>query len=192
MTTMQIILLAASAFFAFKIYEHMQGLQDPDGTDEAKEAIEERINIDALVEEADRAYDAGRLLEARELLQKAHAHDSSIPELANRLGFVLSAMGNNEEALKLYNHSLSLQEEDVTHLAIASQLRTLGRLDEAQTHYKRAIELDPEYEVTYFNYGNLLVEMKRVAEAKMMYEKALEIEPELEAAQEELDRLNGR
>jgi len=32
---MQIILLAASAFFAFKIYEHMQGLQDPDGSEEA-------------------------------------------------------------------------------------------------------------------------------------------------------------
>ena len=192
MTIMQIILLGASAFFAFKIYEHMQGLQDPDGSESMNEQIEEQVNIDALVDEADRAYDAGRLLEARELLQKAHNHDSNIPELANRLGFVLSSMGNNEEALKLYNHSLSLQEEDVTHLAIASQLKTLGRLDEAAEHYKRAIELDPEYEVTYFNYANLLVEMKRIAEAKMMYEKALEIEPELEAAQEELDRLNGK
>jgi tetratricopeptide (TPR) repeat protein len=192
MTIMQIILLGASAFFAFKIYEHMQSLQDSDGSESMNEQIEEQVNIDALVEEADKAYDAGRLLEARELLQKAHAYDNSIPELANRLGFVLSAMGNNEDALKLYNHSLSLQEEDVTHLAIASQLKTLGRLDEAAEHYKRAIELDPEYEVTYFNYANLLVEMKRVAEAKMMYEKALEIEPELEAAQEELDRLNGK
>ena len=192
MTIMQIILLGASAFFAFKIYEHMQGLQDSDGSEDTNEQVEEQINIDALVEEADKAYDAGRLLEARELLQKAHAHDSSIPELANRLGFVLSAMGNHDEALKLYNHSLTLQEEDVTHLAIASQLKALERFDEAADHYKRAIELDPEYEVTYFNYANLLVEMKRIAEAKMMYEKALEIEPELEAAQEELDRLNGK
>ena len=192
MTIMQIILLGASAFFAFKIYEHMQGLQDPDSSENANEQVEEKINIDALVEEADKAYDAGHLLEARELLQKAHAHDSNIPELANRLGFVLSAMGNHDEALKLYSHSLSLQEEDVTHLAIASQLKALGRLDEAADHYKRAIELDPEYEVTYFNYANLLVEMKRVAEAKMMYEKALKIEPGLEAAQEELDKLNGK
>ena len=192
MTIMQIILLGASAFFAFKIYEHMQGLQDPDGTEDVQEQVEEQVNIDALVEEADKAYDAGRLLEARELLQQAHDHDNSIPELANRLGFILSAMGNYAEALKLYNHSLSLQEEDVTHLAIASQLKVLGRLDEAADHYKRAIELDPEYEVTYFNYANLLVEMKRNAEAKMMYEKALEIEPTLEAAQEELDKLNGK
>ena len=192
MTIMQIILLAASAFFAFKIYEHMQGLQDPDGSETVNEPEIEQVNIDALVEEADKAYDDGRLLEARELLQKAHAHDSSIPELANRLGFVLSAMGNHDEALKLYNHSLSLQEEDVTHLAIASQLKALGRLDEAADHYKRAIELDPEYEVSYFNYANLLVDMKRIAEAKMMYEKALEIEPALEAAQEELDKLNGK
>ncbi len=192
MTIMQIILLGASAFFAFKIYEHVQGLQERDGMADEPEVIEEHVDIDALVEEADKAYDAGRLLEARELLQKAHNHDSSVPELANRLGFVLSAMGNNEEALKLYSHSLSLQEEDVTHLAIASQLKVLGRLDEAADHYKRAIELDPEYEVSYFNYANLLVDMKRVAEAKMMYEKALEVEPGLEAAQEELDKLNGK
>ncbi len=192
MTIMQIILLAASAFFAFKIYEHMQGLKDPDGSNETDKAITDRIDVDALVEEADKAYDAGRLLEARELLQKAHDHDSNIPELANRLGFVMSAMGNHEDALKLYSHALTLQEDDVTHLAMASELKAMGRLDEAQDHYKRAIELDPEYEVTYFNYGNLLVEMKRIAEAKMMYEKALEIEPELTAAQEELEKLNGR
>jgi len=192
MTIMQLILLGASAFFAFKIYEHVQGLQDADDNQTEAETKEERIDIDALVEEADKAYDAGRLLEARELLQKAHNHDRTIPELSNRLGFVLSQMGNHEEALKLYNHALTLREEDVTHLAIASELRALGRLDEAQEHYKRAIEIDPEYEVTYFNYANLLVDMKRIAEAKMMYEKALEIEPTLDAAKEELEKLNGR
>lgn len=192
MTIMQIILLAASAFFAFKVYEHMQGLKDPEGSETASQKIEEKFDIDALVEEADKAYDAGRLLEARELLQKAQNHDSSIPELSNRLGFVLSQMGNHQEALKLYNHSLTLKEEDVTHLAIASELRALGRLDEAEEHYKRAIKLDPEYEVAYFNYANLLVDMKRNAEAKMMYEKALEIAPDLDAAKEELEKLNAR
>ncbi len=192
MTIMQLILLGASAFFAFKVYEHMQGLQDSDETMDEAEVIEEKVDIDALVEEADKAYDAGHLLEARELLQKAHDHDSSVPELANRLGFVLGKMGNHEEALKLYNHALSLREEDVTHLAIASQLRELGRFDEAEEHYKKAISLDGEYEVTYFNYANLLVDMKRIAEAKMMYEKALEIAPDLEAAKEELEKLNGK
>lgn len=190
MTLMQIILLGASAFFAFKVYEHMQGLQDPD--EQASQPQEESINIEALVEEADKAYDAGHLLEARELLKKAHDHDPSIPELANRLGFVLSQMGNHEEALKLYNHALSLREDDVTHLAIASELKTLKRFDEAEEHYKRAIVLDDTYEVSYFNYANLLVDMNRITEAKMMYERALEIEPDLDAAKEELEKLNGR
>ncbi len=192
MTIMQLILLGASAFFAFKVYEHMQGLQDSDETIDESNMIEEKVDIDALVDEADKAYDAGHLLEARELLQKAYDHDSTIPELANRLGFVLSQMGNHDEALKLYRHSLTLKEEDVTHLAIASELRSMGRLDEAEEHYKKAIALDPKYEVTYFNYANLLVDMNRIAEAKMMYEKALEIEPELNAAKEELEKLNGK
>ncbi len=190
MTIIQIILLAASAFFAFKIYEHTQGLQDPQESQSEPEV--KRVDIEALVEEADKAYDAGHLLEARELLKQAHEHNRSIPELSNRLGFVTSQMGNHEESLKLYNHSLSLKEDDVTHLAIASELKALGRLDEAEEHYKKAIALDPEYEVTYFNYANLLVDMKRIAEAKMMYERALEIAPDLDAAKEELERLNGR
>jgi len=189
MTLMQIILLAATAFFAYKVYEHMQGLKDPE---ENGRPMLEEIDIDALVDEADRAFDAGRMLEARELLQKAYVHDDTIPELANRLGFVLSAMGNHDEALKLYNDSLRLREEDVTHLAIASQLRSLGRLDESQEHYRRAIELDPKYEVTYFNYANLLVEMGETEKAKTMYQKALEIEPGLEAAKEELEKLDER
>ena len=191
MTIMQIILLGASAFFAFKIYEHVQGLQDPEA-DEAEKKIEPTVNIDALVDEADKAYDAGRLLETRELLQQAHNADSSIPELTNRLGFVVSQMGNHDEALKLYSHALSLKEDDVTHLAIASELKALERFDEAEEHYKAAIAIDDEYEVSYFNYANLLVDMKRIAEAKMMYERALEIEPDLEAAKEELEKLNGR
>ncbi|MCJ7765046.1 MAG: tetratricopeptide repeat protein [Thiovulaceae bacterium] len=189
MSLMQIILLAVTVFFAYKVYEHIQGLEEPE---ERGQTLPEQIDIDALVDEADRAFGAGRMLEARELLQKAYAHDDSIPELANRLGFVLSAMGNNEEALKLYLHALSLKEEDVTHLAIASQLRTLGRLDESQEHYRRAIELDDNYEVSYFNYANLLVEMGETDEAKAMYQKALEVEPELEAAKEELEKLNGQ
>ena len=191
MSIMQLILLGASAFFAFKIYEHVQGLQDPEAGEVEKEA-EPTVNIDALVDEADKAYDAGRLLEARELLQQAHNADSSIPELTNRLGFVVSQMGNHEEALKLYNHALTLKEDDVTHLAIASELKTLARLDEAEVHYKAAIALDDQYEVSYFNYANLLVDMSRIAEAKTMYERALEIEPDLDAAKEELEKLNGR
>ena len=189
MTLMQIILLGASAFFAFKIYEHVQSLKDPE---ENPEPEAEAVNIEALVDEADKAYDAGHLLEARELLKKAHEHDPSIPELTNRLGFVVSKMGNHDEALNLYNHALTLKEDDVTHLAIASELKTLGRFDEAEQHYKKAIGIDDQYEVTYFNYANLLVEMKRIAEAKMMYERALEINPDLDAAKEELERLNGR
>ncbi|MBU1641881.1 tetratricopeptide repeat protein [bacterium] len=189
MNTMQIILLVVTAFFAYKVYEHMQGLNDPE---ENGQPMLEEIDIDAIVDAADRAFDAGRMLEARELLQKAYAHDDSIPELANRLGFVLSAMGNHEEALKLYLHSLALKDEDVTHLAIASQLRTLGRLEESQEHYEKALQLDANYEVTYFNYGNLLVEMGETEKAKAMYQKALEIEPELEAAKEELEKLDGR
>ena len=188
MSMIQIILLGASAFFAFKIYEHVQQLQDKE-EDIIEEPLSPQVDIDALVEAADKAYDAGNMQEARQLLQEAYDADDTIAELAKRLGFVLAQMQQYEEALTLYNRALELDEEDVTHLAIASVQKNLGNFEAAERHYERAIALDDRYEVSYFNYANLLVDMGKKDEAIKMYEKALEIAPDLEAAQEELEKL---
>jgi len=188
MSMIQIILLGASAFFAFKIYEHVQQLQDKE-EDIIEEPLSPQVDIDALVEAADKAYDAGNMQEARQLLQEAYDADDTIAELAKRLGFVLAQMQQYEEALTLYNRALELDEEDVTHLAIASVQKSLGNFEAAERHYERAIALDDRYEVSYFNYANLLVDMGKKDEAIKMYEKALEITPDLEAAQEELEKL---
>jgi len=184
----QIILLGASAFFAFKIYEHVQQLQDKE-EDVIEAPLSPKVDIDALVEAADKAYDTGNMQEARQLLQEAYEADDTIAELAKRLGFVLAQMQQYEEALILYNRALELDEEDVTHLAIASVQKNLGNFEAAERHYERAIALDDRYEVSYFNYANLLVDMGKKDEAIKMYEKALEIAPDLEAAQEELEKL---
>ena len=48
----------------------------------------------------------------------------------------------------------------------------------AATYFKKAIEADPSYYVTYFNYGVLLFGQRQFREAIEMHEKAVELKPD--------------
>ena len=77
----------------------------------------------------------------------------------------------------------------MTHNALATLLASMDRLQEAEEHYKRALEIDSDYELAWFNYANLMLRLERPEEAKKMYQKALEINPDFKEAGEELEKL---
>ena len=69
-----------------------------------------------------------------------------------------------------------------TNLGVA--LQTDGRLEEAETHYRRAIAFDPDYGPPYVNLGialmargDGLVRMNRENEAIQAYREALQLNP---------------
>lgn len=189
MTLFQIILLVATAFFAYKVYEHVQSLQD-EGTkgrfgDEPVPTDPQR-----LVEQADAAYKAGDVLRARVLLEDAERREPNDPQILNRLAYVLGKTGDSSAAVAKYEASLAIEDDDVTHNALASVLKSEGRFDEAEKHYEAALAIDDRYEVTYYNYGNLLAERGDTEGAKQMYEKALSIKEDFTEAREELEKLS--
>ncbi len=51
----------------------------------------------------------------------------------------------------------------------------MKRPEEAEEHYKRALELRKDYAEAHNNYGNLLAEMKRPEDAEKEYKRALEL-----------------
>ena len=55
----------------------------------------------------------------------------------------------------------------------------LNRKDEAEEHYKKAIELNPNYAVAHSNYANLLTGLKRFNEAEKHYLDAIKANPNL-------------
>jgi len=192
MTVFQMILLAATAFFAYRIFEHVQGLEDPKQDDaQANNKIKySPFDPDILVEQADDAYKRGDLNHAARLLREAKSKEPNNPEILNRYAFVLAKKGEVEEAIEHYERSLKMDpNDDLAHNAIATLLRETNRLYEAQEHLKAALDIDDNYEETYFNYGNLLVSMNDLEGAKMMYEKALEIKPDFKEATIELEKL---
>jgi len=60
--------------------------------------------------------------------------------------------------------------------------RQAGRLDEAITHYKKALEINPRYAEAHFNLGNAFVHVGQPKEAAAQYNQALQLHPRYPAA----------
>ena len=127
----------------------------------------------------------GVISAAKELLEEAP--DSIYPHYA--LGTAYSKLGDNENAIYHCRRFIEIDPiaGDVTfkseNLAttqnnLAVCLKTLGFLDEAEGHFKEALELDAEFAAAYNNYGNLLNDKARLEEARDCFIRAIEIKPE--------------
>ena len=197
MTVFQLLLLGASAFFAFKIFEHIQTLQEPQEENNNTNNDEPRsaeafspFDPEALVQKADEAFEQGDLKRALALLSEADAKEPQNSETLFKLGFILQQRDENDEALTYYKKALEVdKEKEYIHNAMASIYKINGEYTSAKMHLNASLAIDDENAITYYNYGNLLVDMEHKDEAKDMYKKALEINPDFNEAKEELERL---
>lgn len=189
MTPFQILMVVATAFFAFKIYEHVQQMEEPErargGSGETSPGPNE------LVEQADAAYESGDLGRAKALLAEADVMAPETPEILNKLAFILAKEGDDARAVEHYERSLRIDGgDDLAHNALASLYRKQGAFEKAREHYEAALAIDDAYEVTCFNYANLLVDMGKKEEAKAMYDRALELKPDFMQAKFEREKLS--
>ncbi len=188
MTLFQIIMLAASAFFAFKVYEHIQALQDiePKRSDAAPSSFDPQ----ALVQRAEEAFDEGDLPKALSLFVEANAKEPQDSDVLFKMGYILQQLGNNSEALQYYKEALEGdRENEYIHNSIASVYRAEGEFVSAKLHLSASLGINDKNPITYYNYGNLLVDMKHLDEAKTMYKKAIELKEDFQEAKEELEKL---
>lgn len=77
---------------------------------------------------------------------------------------------------RLYRWALDAGLDDcLAHYNYARILQHYGQCEEAETHYRRAIELHPKYHSAYNNLGNVLCLQGRYQEAEEAYRQALVI-----------------
>ena len=57
-------------------------------------------------------------------------------------------------------------------------LRELGKLDEAEASYRKAIALKPDYVEAHFNLGNTLKKLNKLREAEESYGHAIDLQPD--------------
>jgi len=163
MTLFQLLMLGASAFFAFKIYEHIQTLKDPEeqgDRDTPKRTAEAFSTFDSteLIETADEEVLNHNLDKALAIYSEANIKEPNNGETLFKMGYVLGMQKRYEEALE---------------------------------YYKEALEADPENPFTHLEMAYIYIEEKDKASARMHLNRALELDSELEKAKIELEKLNA-
>jgi type IV pilus assembly protein PilF len=91
------------------------------------------------------------------------------------LGINAQSAGDVRSALKEFEESLKLDPDFAdAHNAIAVLLHlSFDRKDEAEKHYKQALEIRPNFSEAKVNLGNLYLDQGRLDEAITLYEQAL-------------------
>ena len=203
MTLFQLMMLGASAYFAFEIYKHIQTLKEPEKkrlnfgkNEESEERSAEAFSTfspEYLVDKADKSFEEKEYEKALALLVEANAKEPNNPEILFKLGFISHKNGENQKAIVYYKELLEIDENDeYTHNAMASIYRENREFTSAKIHLKKSLDIDNTNPITYYNYGNLLVDTESFEEAMDMYEKAIELNPNFEEAKEELVTLKEK
>ena len=65
----------------------------------------------------------------------------------------------------------------LAHNNLGNDLFERGQVDEAMTHYKRAVDIEPHYATAHYNLGGVLRQKGQPDEAIAQFRKALEIQP---------------
>ncbi|MEA1918170.1 MAG: tetratricopeptide repeat protein [Campylobacterota bacterium] len=195
MNIFQLLMLAASAFFAYKVYEHVQTLKDEPKSGDGSEDLKKKTpltSIETMVSDANKAYERADYNRAIMMLNTAHSHDENNTEILNKLAFVQTKDNKIDMAIDNYVKSLEIDfNNDIVHNAIAQLYVKKGDNDKAIWHYEEALKIDSEYADTYYNYATLLEKMGEVSTASEYYVKAYELDSDLTNAKDALERLNG-
>ncbi|MCD6190797.1 MAG: tetratricopeptide repeat protein [Sulfurimonas sp.] len=199
MTVFQLLMLGASAFFAFKIFQHIQTLQDPqpssqDDSENAQRSADAFSTFDSssLIEKGDEALEGGDLQKALAIYSEANIKEPNSAETLFKMGYTLGLQDRDDEALDYYKEVLELDKSNTyTHQAMASIYRKNGEFASAKLHLNALVDIDDSNPITFYNYGNLLVDMEHLEEAKKMYINAIELNPDFVEAKEELEKLQA-
>jgi tetratricopeptide (TPR) repeat protein len=151
-------MLGGSAYFAFKIYEHIQTLQDPQEkndfeTNSTDIVVDEARTADAfsifdsstLIEKADEARENEDLDKAIALYREANIKEPKNAEVLFKMGYTLSQAKRNDEALEYLLESIEVDDENpFAYKTISEDYAELGDDDKADEYYKIAKELDED------------------------------------------------
>lgn len=109
-------------------------------------------------------------------------------EARRELAYALSLAGDTAAALDHYRLALAMGYDSlVLRYDLANLFLDLADYEEAETNYRRAIELDPTYAPAFNNLGTALAMQNRFAEAVALFERALQLDPNYTQARANID-----
>ena len=154
MTIFQLLMLGASAFFAYKIYEHIQTLQDPqdgekgNGRAQTPQRTAEAFSTfesSSLIEKADEARENGELDKALAIYSEANIKEPHNAETLFKMGYTLKEQERYDEAVEYFIESLEQDDANpFSYLELSNVYKELGDEEKAQKCYEKAIAIEPD------------------------------------------------
>lgn len=156
MTILQLIMLGGSGYFAFKIYEHIQTLKDPqnsqnnDSQESGNKSTEVRtmdsfstFDSSNLLEKADEERENKNYEKAVTLYREAEIKDPKNAEILFKMGITLSLVDREEEALEYLEESIEVDKGNpFAYIEVAKLYEKLGDKEKADMYTKKAADLD--------------------------------------------------
>jgi Tfp pilus assembly protein PilF len=140
--------------------------------------------IQAMVQQALRHHQAGRLAEAERMYQQVLAIDPRHADALHLLGMVAYQTGRHDAAVELIRKAIATHKTAASyHANLGNVLQAQDKLDEAEESYRRALSLKPDLPEVYLNLGHVLQAQGNVMESLASYRRTLAINPELAEAQ---------
>ncbi len=93
--------------------------------------------------------------------------------------FKFHSQGNISEATKYYQYCIKQGFND--HRVFYNYgvlLKNIGKLQEAEFSYRKAIEIKPYFAEAHYNLGNILIDLGKLKDAELSYWKAIELKPD--------------
>ena len=109
----------------------------------------------------------------------------------HNLGKELEAQGHLEDALKHYQNAMQFSD-DIPVVNAGRILERLGRDDEAETLYKRGIDLGRNPVENNLNLAHFYYRMNRIDESTLFYKIAIKLNPRSSEAHYNLGNIYGR
>ncbi|NPA60642.1 MAG: tetratricopeptide repeat protein [Epsilonproteobacteria bacterium] len=142
MTVFQLLMLGASAYFAFKIYEHIQTLQDPQGTN-SSDTKTSSFDVDSLLEDADKAREDNNLDRALAIYSEAKQKDPKNAEILFKMGYTMMLQDRDDEALEYFLESLESDDSNpFAYKEIAKIYAKQGLEEKSNEYNEKARKLD--------------------------------------------------
>ncbi|HVT44548.1 MAG TPA: tetratricopeptide repeat protein [Thermoanaerobaculia bacterium] len=117
--------------------------------------------------------------QARLACERAASLDRNLPETLATLGELANETGRPEEAIRHFTTALAQQPNSVDFLlGLAESYRAAGKGAEAETTYRRAIELRPRFWGSYNRLGTLLLQQSKEEEAIEMFRHVIRLSPD--------------
>jgi protein O-GlcNAc transferase len=117
---------------------------------------------------------AGRLAEAQSAYRRILAEAPRNADALHMLGVIALQTGGHDEAVELIRQAIGHNAGvPAFHNNLGNALKALGRLEEGEAAYRRALELKPDHAEAHYNLGIVLHARGALAEAVASFQRAL-------------------